>query len=259
METDIFWQTEYTMPPGVPGFAHFCLGHLLWLGSTVVLCVCLGLAYRCWKEEKRLACRRILAVLLVADELFKYYIAIRSGEFHASFLPLHLCSINIFFIAADAFRPQKLLREVLYAVCLPGAFFALVFPGWSYLPLKNALCIHSFTAHVLLFLYPVLLIAGGFRPSFRRFARTLPAAMAVVAIIYGFNRVFGTNFMFLARAGEGNPLSWFESFLGSPGYLLGIPLIAALCWGVLYGLPRAWKNSLTFLHPGAIMQKINKL
>lgn len=227
------------MPLDVPGFSHFCPGHLLWLGTAAILCVCLGLAYRSWGPEKRLFCRRVLAALLVADELFKYFIALLSGEFRLSFLPMHLCSINIFFIVADAFRPQELLREILYAVCLPGAFFALVFPGWAYLPLQNALCIHSFTAHILLLLYPVLLIAGGFRPNFRRFAQTLPAALAVVVLVYGFNQSFGTNFMFLARAGERNPLSWFESFLGNPGYLLGLPVIAAACWAVLYGVPRA--------------------
>ena len=182
-------------------------------------------------------------MLLVCDELFKYGIAIHSGEFRPSFLPLHLCSINIFLIAAGAIRPNQRLREVLYAVCLPGAFFALLFPGWNYLPLWNALCIHSFTAHILLLLYPLLLISGGFRPDIRRFAGTIPVALAVVGLVYCFNRVFGTNFMFLSRAGDGNPLSWFESLLGSPGYLMGIPVIAAICWGLLYGVPALRKRA----------------
>lgn len=237
METSYFWDTEYTLLPDVPGFSHFCPGHLFWLGLTALLCAALGILYRHWGEKGRRTCGRVLAVLLICDELFKYGIAINTGEFRPSFLPLHLCSINIFLIAADAVRPNELLREVLYAVCLPGALFALIFPGWNYLPLWNALCIHSFTAHILLLLYPLLLISGGFRPSFKRFARTLPGLLGIVLLVYCFNRVFGTNFMFLARAGEGNPLSWFESFLGSPGYLLGIPVIAAACWAVMYGLP----------------------
>lgn len=225
------------MPPDAPGFSHFCPGHLVWLGSALALCAALWIFYSRWGAGKRRLCRRILAALLVCDELFKYGIALHSGQFRPSFLPLHLCSINIFLIAADVIRPNQRLREVLYAVCLPGAFFALLFPGWNYLPLWNALCIHSFTAHLLLLLYPLLLIAGGFRPDIRRFAGTLPAALVVVGLVYCFNRVFGTNFMFLSRAGEGNPLSWFESFLGSPGYLMGIPVIAAICWGLLYGVP----------------------
>lgn len=242
METSYFWDTEYTMPPDAPGFSHFCPGHLFWLGLTAALCISLWVLYRRWGDEGKRACKITLAALLICDELFKYGIALYSGEFRPSFLPLHLCSINIFLIAADAVHPNQLLQEILYAVCLPGAFFALVFPGWAYLPLWNALCIHSFTAHILLFIYPLLLLAGGFRPSFRRFARTLPAALVVVGLVAGLNKLFGTNFMFLSRAGEGNPLSWFESFLGSPGYLAGIPVIAAICWAVLYGLPALRKR-----------------
>lgn len=243
METSYFWATEYTLPEGAPGFSHFCPGHLIWLGITAALCAVMWALYSRWDDGKRMVCRRVLAALLVCDELFKYGIAIYSGEFRPSFLPLHLCSINIFLIAADAVRPNELLREVLYAVCLPGAFFALMFPGWAYLPLFNALCMHSFTAHILLFLYPLLLIAGGFHPSFKRFLRTLPAALAVVGIVACLNKVFGTNFMFLTWAGEGNPLSWFESFLGSPGYLLGIPVLAAVCWAVMYGVPALRKKA----------------
>jgi len=242
MEISYFWETEYTLPPDAPGFSHFCLGHLLWLGGTVALCIGLWPAYRRWGMKGKLACRRVLAAMLVGDELFKYYIALRSGEFRPSYLPLHLCSINIFLIAADAIHPNRLLQEVLYAVCLPGAFLALIFPGWAYLPLFNALCIHSFTAHILLFLYPLLLISGGFQPNFQEFARTLPAALVVVGLVACFNQMFGTNFMFLSRAGEGNPLSWLEGFLGSPGYLLGIPVIAAVCWAILYGVPSLGKK-----------------
>ena len=218
METSYFWETEYTLPPDAPGFSHFCPGHIVWLGSAVLLCAVICAVYRRLRENERLTFRKVLAVPLICDELFKYGIAIYSGDFRPSFLPLHLCSINIFLIAADAIKPNELLQEVLYAVCLPGAFFALAFPGWNYLPLWNALCIHSFTAHILLLLYP--------------------AALVVTVLVACFNMAFGTNFMFLARAGEGNPLSWFERFLGSPGYLIGIPLIAAVCWAVLYGVPK---------------------
>lgn len=207
------------------------------------MCVFLGGAYRRWDERKRLRCRRTIALLLVLDELFKDISTLATGRFQMDFLPLHLCSINIFVILADAVKPRENLREVLYAVCLPGAFFALLTPGWSYLPLWNALCIHSFTAHILLFLYPALLLWGGFRPSFRRFLRVLPWCLPPVAAAFAVNQIFGTNFMFLRYAGEGNPLSWFESFLGSPGYLAGIPVLAGLCWALLFGAPALWRRA----------------
>ena len=106
METNYFWYTEYTMPIGAPGFSHFCPGHLGWLFLTAALCLGLGVLYRRWQPESRLICCRIIAGILVADELFKYYLAFRNGGFRPAYLPLHLCSINIFVIAADAIRPS---------------------------------------------------------------------------------------------------------------------------------------------------------
>lgn len=229
-----FWDTGFTVPAG-KGFSLFGFGHVLWLLFWLGLCGMLGISYSNWDEKRRQTCLRILASLLLADELFKVISTSVTGRFQLDFLPLHLCSINIFLILADAWRPADSLREILYAVCLPGAFFALVFPGWSYLPLWNGLCIHSFTAHILLFLYPFLLICGGFRPKFTRFLKLLPFCLLAAAGAYGFNQVFGTNFMFLRYAGTGNPLSLFEAALGSPGYLVGIPILCALCWAILYG------------------------
>lgn len=235
-ELEYFWATGRTIPPDM-GFQRFGAGHLAWLFLLVLLCLLLGIRYRKWGEEKRRLCRRILAALLVADELFKDISTLATGNFQLDFLPLHLCSINIFLILADAVKPSDTLRELLYAVCLPGALFALVFPGWAYLPLCNALCIHSFTAHILLFLYPFLLICSGFQPELRRFGKVLPFCLPVAAGAYCFNQAFGTNFMFLNYAGTGNPLSWFETRLGTPGYLIGIPILCVLCWAVLYGVP----------------------
>lgn len=254
MDTTYFWDTEYTLrirPEPPAGFSHFCPGHLAWLLGLLLLCLALVPVYRRLRAGSRLLFRRILAGLLAADELFKYGVALYSGDFRPSFLPLHLCSINIFLILADAIRPNASLREILYAICLPGAFFALVFPGWNTLPLWNALCIHSFTAHILLFLYPVLLIAEGFCPSFRRLLRCLPWMLGAAFGVYWFNRAFGTNFMFLAWAGEGNPLAWFEKILGNPGYLLGIPIIAGGCWAGLYGLPKLWAALRVCGKPGS--------
>lgn len=233
---EYFWGTGFTVPPG-NGFDLFGGGHLAWLLLLVLLCLFLGRKYRKWDERQRVLCSRLLAALLLADELFKDISTLATGNFRLDYLPLHLCSINIFLILADAVRPAGILREVLYAVCLPGAFFALLFPGWAYLPLCNALCIHSFTAHILLFLYPFLLLCGGFRPRLSRFLKALPFFVPVVAGVYVFNRIFGTNFMFLSFAGQGNPLSLFEAWLGNPGYLWGIPVLAVLSWTVLYGVP----------------------
>ena len=77
------------------------------------------------------------------------------------YLPLHLCSINIFLIALHAWRRPKLLDAFLYFVCLPAACAALLFPTWAPLPPLNFMVIHSFTVHFLLALYPLALTLRG--------------------------------------------------------------------------------------------------
>lgn len=234
-----FWDTGDTIPPGA-GFSHYGFGHLLWLALWAGLCVFFACRYRKWSVKAQRGCRVAVALLLLLDEGFKYAVTVPFGKFQPDFLPLHLCSINIFVILADAFtrettRCKNALREILFAICMPGAFFALLFPGWAYLPIKNALCIHSFLAHILLFLYPFLLLLGGFTPKLSRFLKALPFCLPVVGAVYFMNLRLDTNFMFLRYAGEGNPLSLFEHFLGTPGYLLGLPVLCAATWALLYG------------------------
>lgn len=242
-----FWSTSYTIPPNV-GFSHYGPGHCLWLAVWVGLCAALRLLVHTPLQNRR--CRHVIAVLLLLDEFVKYAVTLPHGTFRADFLPLHLCSINLFVILTDAMLEARsphsaalsYLREVLYAICLPGAFFALLFPGWGELPHANLLCIHSFTAHILLFLYPYLLLLDGFSPSFRRLVRVLPFFLVILPCIYCLNLLWGTNFMFLRTAGLKNPLTWFERTLGSPGYLIGFVPLCALTWLALYAAPKLLKR-----------------
>lgn len=242
-----FWDTSYTIPPDA-GFEHYHLGHLFWLAAWVGVCVLSAFTAKNQKSNRR---RRVaVAVLLVLGELAKYAVTLAFGNFRLDFLPLHLCSINIFVILADLIcehfpRTQKALpylREILYAVCLPGAAVALLFPGWGELPHANALCILSFVAHILLFLYPFLLLVSGFQPQFSRFLHVLPFVLAIVPVIYRLNLLWGTNFMFLRTAGLKNPLTPFEQALGSPAYLVGFVPLCAATWLLLYAAPKLIKR-----------------
>lgn len=207
-----FWETVDTIAPGL-GWRHFGPFHLAVLAVFLLLGAVLCHDYCGMDTDKRRRWRRTVALLLVADELFKDFGLLYGGNFSLDYLPLHLCSINIFLIALHAWRRPKLLDTFLYFVCLPAACAALLFPTWAPLPPFNFMVIHSFTVHFLL------------------------AAMAVP--IWFFNRAFGTNFMFLMRAGEGNPLKLFERF-GS--HLLGYPVLLAVVFAVMYLLLRTLRR-----------------
>ena len=158
------------------------------------------------------------------------------GNYQFSYLPLHLCSINIFVIAYHSFKPNRLLDSILYTVCIPGALAALLFPSWTSLPLGNFMHIHSFTVHILLALYPIVLTCGGdIRPKVQDIPKCVGILMAAALPIYLINLLLGTNFMFLMEADANNPLFIFKQLFGS--HIWGFPIIIA---GILIVMFTPW-------------------
>lgn len=227
-----FWDTVETIPEGM-GFTHYDSCHLAWLAGFVVFAVLSSVIYRRSKEEHRKIIRWVFAALIVADELFKMVCLFIGDRYMADYLPLHLCSINIFLIAAHAVKPTKLLNNFLYLICIPGALAALLFPTWTELPPTSFMHLHSFSIHILLATYPIMLTAGkDIVPDVKYLPKCmlLLAVLAVPALIV--NLLCDTNFMFLMYAEPGNPLYLFETAFGS--HLLGFPILIAAVIGVMY-------------------------
>ena len=227
-----FLDTTETIASGV-GFTHFGLLHLIWLlvfaAVTVVNCI----FYRKLGAVGRARWKKTVALLLLADELFKDIMLLIGGRFRPDYLPLHLCSINIILIAVHAWKPSKLLSGYLYTVGIPGALAALLFPTWTSLPIMNFMHLHSFTVHILLALYPIVLgTAGELNPQVKQLPRYLLLLIAMAIPIYGINLLLDTNFMFLMSADAGNPLYLFEQLWGN--HLYGFPVLIAAVLLVMY-------------------------
>ena len=229
-----FFDTTGTIPDGM-GFPRFGTIHLIWLGSFLAAAFLCSLLYRRLPASGRRIMRFVFAALLIADELFKVIGLAAYGNYTPQYLPLHLCSINIILIAIHAVKPSRLLDNFLYVVCIPAAVAALLFPTWTALPAGNFMHIHSFTVHMLLATYPIMLTAGGdIRPQLRYIPRCLVFLLCLAVPIYLINLWLDTNFMFLMYAPSGNPLYWFGETFGN--HLVGYPvLIAAVV--VLMHLP----------------------
>ena len=230
-----FWETVEVIPQGI-GFAHYGTLHLCWLAAFLLLTVANCVLYRRLGEKGRKIWRIAVAALLVLDEVYKQIPLFINGLFTLEYLPLHLCSINIFVIAFHAIKPTKTVGNYLYTVCIPGAMAALLFPTWNALPGANYMLIHSFTVHILLALYPIVLTAAGqIKPELKELPKALLllAGLAAVALIC--NLLMDANFMFLMYAEPGNPLYLFKEMWGS--HLLGFPVIIA---GVLLVMHTPW-------------------
>ena len=222
---EYFWYTEEIIPDGL-GFSHFDGLHLSWLTAGVAAIVFSCLLYRKLDSGKRSVFRKTVAALLIADELFKLIPMFFMGTFSVKYLPFHLCSVNLFIIAWHAWKPNKTLDNFLYTVCIPGALAAMLFCTWVELPAWNYMVIHSFTVHILLILYPVVLTAAGeIRPELKEIPKTILLLLGLACVALVLNLMWDTNFMFLMYSDKGNPLEWFGNAWGD--HRLGFPVLIA--------------------------------
>ena len=224
---------ELFLPEDV-GFSLYGPEHLIWLGVLGVMCGAMVVSYRAMSPAARTRFARITATGLLALEVLRDVYLVAAGAWKWSYLPLHLCSINIFVCLAYTLTKKDLLAEFLYSLCLPGAVVALIVPTWNDLPILNGMHLHSASVHIMLVMYPVLVLANGFRPSFRRLPKILCMLAAVAVPIYFVNKWLGTNFFFLART-ENNPvLEMLAAVFGEKYFFLGLPLLLIIVWTLMY-------------------------
>lgn len=227
-----FYETVETIPEGL-GFKHFDPFHLKWLAAAALSMAVICLLYRHLNRSGRHKMRLTIAFLTVANEIFKMYLLISHGNYTVSYLPLHLCSINIFIVMLHALKPGLFWGNFLYAVGLPGAVSALLFATWTSLPPCSGMLWHSFTVHIMLAVYPLMIVAGGdLRPDFRRLPAVTAAlaVMSIPAVIV--NHFYGTNFMFINYAQEGTPFVLFEQYFGN--FIFGVPVLLALMYLIMF-------------------------
>lgn len=228
-----FLDTVDTIEAGV-GFSAFGGLHLLWLALFVAAILLNAWLYHKLGARGRDRWKKIVAILIVLDEIFKMTMLTIGGRYSLGYLPLHLCSINIFLIAIHAWKPNKTIGTFLYTVCIPGAIAALLFPTWTELPFMNFMHWHSFTVHILLAMYPlVLAINGELEIRIQNIPKCMLLLVGMAIPIYFINLALDTNFMFLMSVDEGNPLYLFEQLWGN--HLFGYPVIIAGVLIVMYG------------------------
>ncbi len=234
-----FIETVETIEKGV-GFSHFDLCHILWLVAFCVIALTASLLYRKLRRKGRKIMQWCFTTFIIADELWKWAWLAHMDLTIPKYLPLHLCSINIFLILFFTIKPTRTVGNFLYMACIPGAVLALLTPTWTKLPFLNFMHLHSFTIHIALAVFPIMLTAGGdIRPRWRDVPKGLVLLMGLAVVAYVTNLRYGTNFMFLMKPAKGSPLVWFEKAFGN--HLIGFPVLIAAIVLLMY-LPISWLN-----------------
>ena len=228
-----FFYTSDTVPEGL-GISHYGIEHLCWLAAAVAFIVGISMLYRKADTKLRRKIQVVMACLIVLEEVTRDIFLVVTGQFAVSHLPLHLCSVNIILIGIHACKRTKTLDNFLYGICIPGAAAALLFANWLELPVWNYMSIHSFTVHILLVAYPVMMTVGGeLQPNVKQLPKCVLLVLGLAVPIYIFNSIFDTNFMFLMYGEEGTPLVfWFQEHLGT--HLPGLVILAAIALTAMY-------------------------
>lgn len=228
----MFFVTSDHIPEGV-GFQSFGLTHILWLLGGILFCVAACIFYRRLSPDKQKRMLAVLGIYIFLQEMTKNLVLIFLDEFSWGYLPFHLCGINILLIAFDTIKQTKTARSFLYYFAIPGAALALLFPNWTKMPVWNFFHIHSFTIHILLVLYPLLLVTTNqVSTELKSAFKGVVLLVALTIPVYCLNLLWGTNFMFLMKPDSGNPLELFEKLLGS--HLWGFPILLPLVIMVMY-------------------------
>lgn len=228
----MFFVTSDNIPEGV-GFQAYGLTHILWLLAGLILYVAACILYKKLSVHKQKIMLRALGIHIFLQEMIKNVVLILLGEFSWGHLPFHLCGINVLLIAFDTIKQTKTVRSFLYYFAVPGAALALLFPNWTEMPVWNFFHIHSFTIHILLVLYPLLLVTTNQVATDLKSAFQGVALLVVMAIpVYFLNLLWDTNFMFLMHPDSGNPLEVFEKLLGS--HLWGFPILLPVVILIMY-------------------------
>jgi len=228
----MFFVTNDHMPEGM-GFQTFDMTHILWLLVGLLLWIAACVFYRRLSSDRRRIVLTVLGICIVLLEVIKDLVLILLREFSWGYLPFHLCGINILLIAFDMFKQIKVVRSFLYYFAIPGAALALLFPNWTKMPVWNFFHLHSFTIHILLVLYPLLLVTTGqVQTDLKSALKSIGLLVAMAIPVYGLNMLWDTNFMFLMRPDSGNPLEMFEKLLGS--HLWGFPILLPMVVLVMY-------------------------
>ena len=220
-----FFTYETQLPKDV-GFSLFGSVHLAWLAGILAFTILAALWFsqRSAYRQRRIswAAAWLLCAMIVVEKV----VLALTGHLNVYSLPFHLCELAPLLYLFFAWRHWDWLGQVIYALCLPGAAAALLFPDWSAYPQWSFMNINSFLVHGLLVLFPILqLVEHTIRPRLGALWKVWLFLAVLVPPMWLFNRTFGTNYLFLNAASPNSPLAWILDFTGPAWYLLGYALL----------------------------------
>ncbi|WP_107995104.1 YwaF family protein [Trichococcus paludicola] len=232
-----FWTFESDLPSGM-GVETFSSSHIIVLVLSAIIIYSTIHIYRKQADLGQRNIKMTIAALLIMLYFSRWIWCAFFGNFSfflSNLLPLHLCSASAIMGSAAVYSNNRLLKEFMYGLSLPGGLVAMANPNLGTYPLFSFNFVEYALTHLLLILLPLLFVfGGGFRPDFKSLPHSIYLAAPFIGVAFWVNQMIGSNYMFLNRIEKGTVLVLFDMWLGTPGYLMAVLGSIFIVWAILY-------------------------
>jgi hypothetical integral membrane protein (TIGR02206 family) len=231
------------MAAGITNFKAFGPFHL----SVIFISLLIGLSFliigtKVKSPNGRKNMRLTLATVIFLTRGIRYLMDIWFGVFDLSdLLSLHVCHIDLIVLLICLIKPSEILFSFTFLVGIPMGLAVALFPGSNHpapgLP-RAALFIMSHMMLIMGALY--LAIVERMPLSWKRLRQLIALTATGMGVIYGINKVVGTNFLYIMTAPKGSVIVLLNRLFGWPGYVF-------VMFGILVALMLIMKLGYDFV------------
>lgn len=215
-------------------FILFGPAHLTALGMIILLNILAVVWGRKASASDRTKFRWALASVLILDEFLWHLWKIVNGQWTLqTMLPLHLCSIFVFLSAYMLVTKSYSIYEYAYFLGIAGASQALLTPDAGIYGFPHFRAFQVMVSHGSIITAAVFMtLVEGYRPTWQSLKRVLIGGNIYMAVIFVFNLLIGSNYLFIAHKPE--TASLLDVLPPWPVYIVFIELIGIVVSLLLY-------------------------
>jgi hypothetical integral membrane protein (TIGR02206 family) len=225
-----FFTRDYTGAP----FKLFGTAHVGFLAAVALACALVYFLRDRFSFRQKIILRWCLAAWMVLNEAafhtWQIYYGLWSPQNH---LPLHICSIMVFAGAYMLLTRNYSIYEFSYFMGIGAALQALLTPDAGIYGFPHFRFFQTLIAHSLIILSALYMTwVEKFRPHPKSMVRVFVGMNIYMAVIFVFNRLIGSNYLFIAHKPE--TASLIDVLGPWPWYILSLEGIGAVLCLLLY-------------------------
>lgn len=218
-------------------FQIFGIEHIIALLIPVVIGIIFIMLVKKY-PNKRKQLSITLAILIILIRFVRYAFDIYLGDFAIEKLfSIHICNIDLIILIICLINPKEKLFVFTFLIGIPTALAVALFPGTTHPDPGMPRAIFFIMSHMMLVVGAIyLLITYKFKISFKDLKFYYIFSLIGMVIIYIFNSITNSNFMYLMEGPKDTILETLYNTLGPVIYIVSIYLILITLLTLLYFL-----------------------